>query len=166
MSESGVRKDVFFSRGATPGQWRLTVDSKTVGVPGAINGVSVRAFDRAAQEDSLRVAFARPATFAITSSYPLDYAEEAEAGMELCFWVRSLNGEGVLVVGAGSEEHGERANLHDVAVSDDWREVRIPLARAVENGVDMTVLKHAFLLRGRAGQDVAVSEVGLRAGGA
>ncbi|MEL6688499.1 MAG: putative glycoside hydrolase, partial [Pseudomonadota bacterium] len=125
-------------------------------------GVRVVAYDRASQEDSLRVSFDAPAIFAIASSYPLDYSREANGAMELSFMAKSLTGSKTVSIGAGCVEMEDCENFHPVELGEDWAETRISLRCAASVRVDLRYLKSGFALKGQAGDDVALSDIVLK----
>ena len=164
--ESGVdgvvaQKGIFFDRGAVPQPFRLNVDESPIDLPYNGEAVRVVAYDRAAQEDSLRVTFEDEAIFAIASSYPLDYAREANGAMELSFMAKSLSGPNTVSVGAGCVEMEDCENFHRVELNEDWAETRISLRCAAAVDVDLQFLKSGFALKGMRGDDVALSDIKL-----
>lgn len=154
-------RGVFFDKGMVPQPFRLSVNEAPVQVPSEIDGVAVAAFDRAAQEDALRVSFEEAGLFSISSAYPLNYSREANGAMELSFGLRSLTGPQTVSIAAGCVELDECENFVDVEASEAWQDVRISLSCAAANGVDLQYLKSAFVLNGQPGQDIAVSDMKL-----
>ena len=165
--ESGVSggvglKGVFFEKGEAPQPWRLVVDGLTVEVPYRENGIELSAFDNAAQEDSLKMKFLDDDTvFSISAGYTLDYAREANGAMELSFQSKWISGPRMAEIGAGCVELADCKNFHSVELTDEWTETRISLRCAVARGVNMAYLKNAFTVKGKNGQEMAVSNVKL-----
>ena len=163
--ESGIegaatQKGVFLSQGMIPQPFRPTVAGAPVEVP-SDGAVSVRATDRSAQEDALRLGFGEAETFAIVAGYTVDYAREANGAMELAFALKSFGDPVEVEVAAGCVELEGCANRHEVSVGADWAETRISLRCALANGVDMANLKTAFALSAPAGSDIGVADVRL-----
>lgn len=166
--ESGVsqvvgQKGVFFAKGAASQPWRLTVNGSAIDLPYRDESVAVTAYDMAAQEDSLRLAFSdEESTFSIASGYALDYAREANGAMELSFMMKSLTGAQTVRIGAGCIDLAGCENFHAVDVGSEWEETRISLRCAANYGVDLQFMENAFTLEGQAGLDVAVADVILK----
>ena len=163
VSEGIDEKGVFLAKGMSPQPWRLSVSGSTINLPYRESGVEVVAYDRSAQEDSLRLAFSdADSVFSIASSYPLDYTREANGAMELSFMAKSLSGPTMVEIGAGCVELNGCENFHAVALQPDWSETRISLRCAAKNGVDIQNMKNAFTVKGQAGLEIAVSDVRLK----
>ena len=163
VSEGIDEKGVFLAKGMSPQPWRLSVSGSTINLPYRESGVEVVAYDRSAQEDSLRLAFSdADSVFSIASSYPLDYTREANGAMELSFMAKSLSGPTTVEIGAGCVELNGCENFHAVALQSDWSETRISLRCAAKNGVDLQNMKNAFTVEGQAGLEIAVSDVRLK----
>ena len=163
VSEGIDEKGVFLAKGMSPQPWRLSVSGSTINLPYRESGVEVVAYDRSAQEDSLRLAFSdADSVFSIASSYPLDYTREANGAMELSFMAKSLSGPTMVEIGAGCVELNGCENFHAVALQSDWSETRISLRCAAKNGVDLQNMKNAFTVEGQAGLEIAVSDVRLK----
>lgn len=166
--ESGVSADigekgVFFEKGMTTQPWRLAVNGSTVDLPFREGGVEVMAYDKSAQEDSLRLTFSdAESTFSIASGYPLDYAREANGAMELSFMSKSLSGPTTVQIGAGCIDLNGCDNFHAVALESDWSETRISLRCAAKKGVDLQYMKNAFTVLGEPGLEMAVADVKLK----
>jgi len=164
--ESGVSeglgdKGVFFEKGLTTRPWILTANGSPIEIPHSEAGVSVSAYDYAAQEDGVRVKFTGAGNVFSISSYPLDYHREANGAMELSFQSRSLNGPVKASVAAGCVELVDCENYHDVNISEAWTETRISLRCALVNGVDMHNMKNAFTLTAGKDSDIAVANIRL-----
>lgn len=163
VSEAVGQKGVFFDKGLTSQPWRLVVNGSAIDLPYTDASVSVMAYDRAAQEDSLRLTFSDDASvFSIASGYPLDYAREGNGAMELSFMTQSLSGDKTVRIGAGCIDLAGCENFHPVKVGPEWTETRISLRCAAKNGVDLQYMKNAFTVEGQAGLDLAVSSVVLK----
>lgn len=163
VSQEVGQKGVFFAKGATSQPWRMTVNGSAVDLPYRDSGVDVTAFDMAAQEDSLRLAFKEDGSvFSIASGYPLDYAREANGAMELSFMMKSLSGDETVRIGAGCIELMGCENFHSVNIGSEWKETRISLRCAAKYGVDLQYMKNAFTVQGQAGLDVGVADVVLK----
>jgi len=166
--ESGVsqavgQKGVFFAKGAASQPWRLTVNGSAIDLPYRDESVEVTAYDMAAQEDSLRLAFNDgESTFSIASGYTLDYAREANGAMELSFMMKSLSGAQTVRIGAGCVELEGCENFHAVDIGSEWEETRISLRCAANYGVDLQYMKNAFTVEGQANLEVAVADVILK----
>lgn len=163
VSQEVGQKGVFFAKGATSQPWRMTVNGSAVDLPYRDSGVDVTAFDMAAQEDSLRLAFKEDGSvFSIASGYPLDYAREANGAMELSFMMKSLSGDETVRIGAGCIELMGCENFHSVNIGSEWKETRVSLRCAAKYGVDLQYMKNAFTVQGQAGLDVGVADVVLK----
>lgn len=165
--ESGVSegigdKGVFFEKGLTTRPWALTANGSPIELPHSQAGISVSAFDYAAQEDAIRIKFSEADNVFSIASYPLDYQREANGAMELSFQMRSLSGPTKVSVGAGCIELVDCTNFHDVDVSAEWSEKRISLRCALVNGVDMHNMKNAFTVTAKENAEIAVANVRLK----
>lgn len=167
-TESGVdqsvgEKGVFFDKGKTSQPWRLTVDNSSIDLPYDDGSVAVTAFDRAAQEDSLRLQFSGDdSVFSIAAGYTLDYRREANGAMELSVMMKSLSGDQTVRIGAGCIDLADCENFHAVDIGSDWEETRVSLRCAVKSGVNLEYLKNVFTVEGQPGLDLAVSTVVLK----
>lgn len=163
VDQAGAQKGVFFAKGASSQPWRLAVNGTTIDLPYRDEAVAVTAYDMAAQEDSLRLAFSDAGSvFSIASSYPLDYAREANGAMELSVMMMSLSGDKTVRIGAGCIELAGCENFHAVDIGSEWKETRISLRCAAKYGVDLQYMKNAFTVEGQADLDVAVANVVLK----
>lgn len=163
VEDAGGQKSVFFAKGATSQPWRLAVNGSTIDLPYRDGAVAVTAYDMAAQEDSLRLAFSgAESVFSIASGYSLDYAREANGAMELSFMMMSLSGDKTVRIGAGCVELAGCENFHAVNIGSEWKETRISLRCAAKYGVDLQYMQNAFTVEGQADLDVAVANVILK----
>jgi beta-glucosidase len=161
--ESGVgEKGVFFEKGTSPQPWRLNVNGSPISLPHYEGGVKVTAYDKAAQEDALKLMFEGEDSVFSIASYPLDYSREANGAMELSFETKWLAGPRNVSVGAGCVELADCENFHPVALTPEWTETRISLRCAKKNDVDLTWMKNAFTVKGQAGLELAVANVKLK----
>ena len=165
--ESGVSeglgdKGVFFEKGLTTRPWILTANGSPIELPHSEAGISVAAFDYAAQEDAVRINFTGGNNVFSISSYPLDYSREANGAMELSFQVKSLGGSAKASVAAGCVELIDCTNYHDVDISTEWSEKRISLRCALVNGVDMQNMKNAFTIMTKEKAEIAIADVRLK----
>lgn len=159
---AAASKTVFFSKGALLSPWEIIrYGSPVTAVPFESAGLIVSAYDRAAQEDSLKIEYKTgEENFEIAASEPIDLSREANGAMELVFQAKSLSENGAVEVGVGCAAEGCDALL-PVTLSADWSEVRLSLSCFADNGVDMGTFKKALILSASAGQSVAISEVRL-----
>lgn len=155
-------KGVFFAKGAFPAPWELIrYGSPVSALPFESAGLIVTAYDKAAQEDSLRVTFKTgEENFEIASSYPVDLSREANGAMELVFGAVQLDGAAGVKVGMRCDAHDCERFL-PVSLTDDWSEVRLSLSCFADAGVDMAIIKGALLISGEPGQTIGVSDVRL-----
>ncbi len=155
-------KGVFFAKGEFPAPWELIrYGSPVTSLPFESAGLIVTAYDKAAQEDSLRVTFKTgEENFEIASSYPVDLSREANGAMELVFDAIRLEGDAGVEVGMRCDANDCQRFL-PVALTDDWGEVRLSLSCFSDAGVDMAVIKGALLVAGDAGQAIGISNVRL-----
>lgn len=160
IAEGSSQKGVFFEKGASPQPWSPTVNGTRITLPFDEAGTRVAAFDMAAQEDALSLSFSDDqSVFSIASSYTLDYSREANGAMELSFMSRSLGDAVDVEIGAGCTNLEGCTNFHTVSLSQDWKETRIPLRCAIEAGVDMNWMGHAFTVKGQPDLDMAIADV-------
>lgn len=159
---SAVSKGVFFSKGEFPAPWELIrYGSPMTALPFESAGLIVSAYDRAAQEDSLKIVYKTgEENFEIASSYPVDLAREANGAMELSFFAKSIEGSGDVQVGMGCDWDGCEQSL-PVTLSAEWSEVRLSLSCFADAGVDMAIIKKALVIGADAGQTIAISDVNL-----
>ncbi|MEL7135505.1 MAG: putative glycoside hydrolase, partial [Pseudomonadota bacterium] len=153
---------VFFSKGEFPAPWELIrYGSPVTALPFESAGLIVSAYDRAAQEDSLKIVFKTgEENFEIASSYPVDLAREANGAMELSFFAKSIDGSAEVRVGMGCDRDGCEQSL-PVTLSAEWSEVRLSLSCFADAGVDMAIIKKALVIGADAGQSIAISDVNL-----
>lgn len=160
--QTSTSKGLFFSKGALPAPWELIrYGSPVNSLPFESAGLIVTAYDKAAQEDSLRVTFKTgEENFEIASSYPVDLSREANGAMELVFDAVSLDGDGSFGVGMRCDA-ADCERFLPVSLSDDWSEVRLSLSCFADAGADMAIIKGALLVSGSEGQVIGISEVRL-----
>jgi beta-glucosidase len=160
--QTTTSKGVFFSKGALPAPWELIrYGSPVSALPFESAGLIVTAYDKAAQEDSLRVTFKTgEESFEIASSYPVDLSREANGAMELVFDAVSLEGDGSVGVGMRCDA-ADCERFLPVSLSDDWAEVRLSLSCFADAGADMAIIKGALLVSGSEGQAIGISDVRL-----
>ncbi len=162
VGQNTAGKGVFFSKGDLSAPWAIIkYGSPATTLPVETAGLSVTAYDKAAQEDSLRVDFRTgEEDFVIASNYPVDMSRETNSDMELVFDARLLEGSEQIGVGMGCEGDNCDASIPTVLTSD-WSEVRYSLSCYEDAGVNMSILLKALILDGEAGQSVAISNVRL-----
>lgn len=160
--ETSSNKGLFFSKGEFPAPWELIrYGSPVSSLPFESAGLIVTAYDKAAQEDSLRVTFKTgEENFEIASSYPVDLSREANGAMELVFDAISLEGDGSVGVGMRCDA-ADCERFLPVSLSDDWAEVRLSLSCFADAGADMAIIKGALLVSGSEGQAIGISDVRL-----
>ena len=160
---TSTSKGVFFSKGELPAPWEIIrYGSPVTSLPFESAGLIVTAYDRAAQEDSLKVDFKTgEEDFIIASSYPVDLGRESNGAMELVFQAKSLTGDAEIGVGMGCDGDGCDAFI-PTALTSEWSEVRISLSCYADLGINMSVIKRALMISGDAGQSVGISDVGLQ----
>jgi len=152
-------KGIFFEMGVVPNPWSFAVNNSNIDLPYNQDGVSVVAFDKAAQEDAAKIAFSNAnAVFAITSGYDLDYQRETNGEMELSFETKRLNGNQTIEVGVGCADLTACTNFKAIDLSDDWSETRIRLS-CFEN---MGSLRHALVVKGQSDVEFALANVKLK----
>ncbi len=159
---AAVSKGVFFSKGELPAPWEIIrYGSPVSALPFESAGLIVSAYDRAAQEDSLKVEFKTgEEDFLIASSYPVDLARESNGAMELVFQAKSIAGDGSIEVGMGCDADACDAFL-PATLTEDWNEVRLSLSCFADQGVRMDVIKRALIVSAEAGQTIGLSDVRL-----
>lgn len=166
--ESGVtgdpvsNKGVFFSKGEFPAPWALNHGESPVSfLPLDTDGLLVTAYDKAAQEDSLKVEFKTgEESFLIASGYPVDLSRESNGAMELVFDARSLSGSGEIEVGMGCDG-GDCDAFLPKTLSDDWSEVRFSLSCYANQGILMQYIKRPLIINAAAGEQIAISNARL-----
>ena len=157
-----VNKGVFFSKGEFPAPWELIrYGSPVSALPFESAGLIVSAYDRAAQEDSLKIVFKTgEENFEIASSYAIDLSRESNGAMELSFHAKSIEGSGNVRIGMGCE-WGECDRFIPVTLTSEWSETRLSLSCFSDLGTDMATLKKAFIVDADAGQSIAIADVQL-----
>lgn len=158
----GVNKGVFFSKGELPAPWELIrYGSPVTALPFESAGLVVSAYDRAAQEDSLKVVFKTgEENFEIASSYPVDLSRESNGAMELTFYAQALEGSGDVAIGMGCD-HANCEHYVPATLSADWTEIRVSLSCFADQGSDMARIKKALIIDADAGQTIAISDIRL-----
>ncbi len=160
--QSTTSKGLFFSKGELPAPWEIIrYGSPVNSLPFESAGLIVSAYDKAAQEDSLRVNFKTgEENFEIASSYPVDLSREANGAMELVFDAVAIEGDGAVEVGMRCDA-GDCERFLPVALSDEWSEVRLSLSCFADQGIDMAIIKGALLISANSGQSIGLSDVRL-----
>ncbi|MEQ3746249.1 MAG: glycoside hydrolase family 3 N-terminal domain-containing protein [Henriciella sp.] len=161
--QSSAGKGVFFSKGALMAPWAIIkYGSPATALPVETAGQSVTAYDKAAQEDSLRVEFRTgEEDFIIASNYPVDMSRESNGAMELVFDAILLEGDAQVDVGMGCEGGSDCDAFVPVTLSADWSKVRLSMSCFADQGVKMEYLMKALIISGDAGQALGVSNVRL-----
>lgn len=159
---TAASKSVFFSKGELPAPWEIIrYGSPVTALPFESAGLIVTAYDRAAQEDALKIDFKTgEETFLIASSYPVDLARESNGAMELVFNARSIAGEAAIEVGMGCDAADCDAFL-PTTLTEEWSEVRFSLSCFADLGVSMDIIKRALIVSGSADQSIGLSDVRL-----
>jgi beta-glucosidase len=165
-----TNKGEIFSKGALSAPWEIIrYGSPVAALPFESAGLVVSAYDRAAQEDSLRVQFKTgEEDFLIASSYPVDFSREANGAMELTFSARAVSGDAAISVGMGCDAEACDAFFPET-LTEAWTEVSLSLSCFAGQGIDMATIKRVLIIRGQPGQVVGLSDVRLgeqRAGNA
>lgn len=166
LSQAGSgKKGVFFTAGDSSEPWRYAVNGTNIVLPHQTGALDVIAYDRAAQEDSLRVNFKamkEPSVFSISSLYSHDFARESNGAMELSFLAKAVSNKPNVEFGMGCEDALTCNTFMPVSLSDDWKEYRIPLKCFENKGAVMSAVKHGFLIKSNNKASVAISEVLLK----
>ncbi|MEM6554540.1 MAG: glycoside hydrolase family 3 N-terminal domain-containing protein [Pseudomonadota bacterium] len=159
---AAISKGEFFSKGEFPAPWELfRYGSPVTALPFESAGLIVTAYDRAAQEDSLKIDFKTGEEhFEIASGYAVDLARESNGAMELSFYAKSIEGSGDIQVGMGCEGEDCDRSL-PVSLSAEWAEVRLSLSCFADAGVNMAYVKKALIIDADAGQSIGISDVKL-----
>ena len=166
LSEGGTSdKNLFFSKGTAYEPWKLTADGKIVnGLPFDADGVEITAYDKDAQEDSLRVKLdSADDAFAVASGYGFDFSRETVAAMELVFDAKSYGGDTTVQAGMGCDVESCTQATVPVALNSDWQEVRLTLSCFASRGVRMEQLDRALILTGADNADLGVANVRVEA---
>lgn len=161
--QSAAGKGVFFNKGELMAPWAIIkYGSPATALPVETAGLVVSAYDKAAQEDSLRVQFKTgEEDFIIASNYPVDMSRESNGAMELVFDAILLEGDAGVEVGMGCEGGADCDAFVPVTLSSEWSEVRLSMSCFASQGVKMQYLMKALIISGDAGQTVSVSNVRL-----
>jgi beta-glucosidase len=160
---AATNKGVFFSKGDFPAPWEINrYGSPVTALPFESAGLIVAAYDRAAQEDALKIDFKTgEEDFVIASGYGVDLSRESNGAMELVFQAKAIAGGNDFKVGMGCEGDDCDAFL-PVTFKEDWSEVRLSLSCFAELGVDMAGVERAIMIAGDAGQTIGISDIGLQ----
>ena len=161
--QSAAAKGVFFRKGELNAPWAiLKYGSPATALPMETAGQVVTAYDKAAQEDSLRITFKSDVEdFIIASNYPVDYSRESNGAMELVFDAKALEGDATYDIGQGCEGDESCNALVPVTLSPEWEEVRLSMSCFADQGVKMQFFAKALIISGHAGQSLAISNVRL-----
>ena len=152
-------KGTFFEMGTVPNPWSFAVNKSNIDLPYTGAGLDVVAFDKAAQEDAVRLTLSDPeAIFSITAGYELDYQREANGQMELSFETKRLGGAQSIEVGVGCVDLAECTNFKTIELSDEWAEKRIRLSCFERMGG----LQHAIVIKGQENADFGLANVKLK----
>ncbi|MEM9839721.1 MAG: glycoside hydrolase family 3 N-terminal domain-containing protein [Pseudomonadota bacterium] len=154
-------KATFYALGETRLPWVFMVNDKPVGAaPYASASVSLQSTDSEAQEDAFSATFTADETFAIGSSYALDYSRESNGAMELVFRARSMDSSTTVSVGMGCEADNCAAAI-PMEFNADWEEHRVALSCFAGLGVNMAALNRVLIINGKKGQAVGIADVRL-----
>ena len=159
------KRGVFFTDGANSEPWRLAVNGVNVALPYQSEPLGLVAYDRAAQEDSLRVDFnpdGEASIFSISSQYGHDLARESNGAMELSFFAKAISKKPDVEFGMGCAQAVNCDTFMPVTISQDWKEYRIALKCFESKGAAMSDVKHGFLIKSNAAASLAISEVILK----
>jgi beta-glucosidase len=158
-ADSVAPKGLFFEKGNVSAPWDFAVNGTNIDLPYAENGVSVAGFDRAAQEDGIKISFSEnDDVFSVSSSYAHDYQREANGAMELSFETRWISGPESVEIGMGCMDEATCSDLKPVSLTPEWSETRISLSCFA----DMSNLRHALSIKGTPGLDIGVANVMLK----
>lgn len=150
-----AERDTFFAQGQAIEPWTLHLDTAgtsqaVTGLPASLGPVSLAATDRTAQEDSLRLSWtAGDGALRLASDSPVDLARQSNGAMELSFRARSEGSVDTpveIAMGCASDAACEAA-LPLTVRSGSWDEYRVSLACFADEGVDMSALDTAIILR-------------------
>lgn len=168
-----VERRVYFSDGVFGYGWSLGLhgDGGTVTVshwPALEAGVRISAYDRDAQEDSLRLQFSDQSTASVglTSEQAIDLQREVNGQVSLLLAIQvASSGDGPLeLIALCGDACQGRVNLDREVMADGaWRELKIPLRCFQESGAAMNTLE-GFMLRASGSWDVRLSELKLATG--
>jgi beta-glucosidase len=161
--QNTASKGVFFGKGELIAPWAvIKYGSPATALPVETAGQIVAAYDKAAQEDSLRVTFRTgEEDFIIASNYPVDMSRETNGAMELTFDAIALEGASEYDIGMGCEGDSTCDALLPVTLTSEWSEVRMSLSCFADRGVKMEYLMKALIVSGDAGQSLGISNVRL-----
>ena len=164
--DSGVgessEKGVFFEKGESPQPWRKAANGSNFDLPYSGDKLAAVGYDYSAQEDALRLTYKSNAIFSLSSRYAHDFQRESNGAMELAFKAKLLSGPSAVEIGSACSDEKPCNSFYKIDLGPEWVETRIPLKCFVKAGGDMSFVKDAFLMKGKAGLDVAISDIRLK----
>lgn len=144
----------FFAKGAVPVGWTTP----------AVAGLSVTAIDRVAQEDSRRLAWTGPASFAIRPPAPLDFSRETNGEISLVVQYRvdaKVSDDAALAMTDATNKRATISIARSLTASSGWTTLAVPLKCFAALGIDMKHVAIPFALDGDAVLALSISDVRL-----
>ncbi len=162
--------DTFFAAGRPVAPWSLLAivdDTQTrIGVmPWNGETLIVSGTDHQAQEDALRAQWSEGGpSLRISAFNSVDISRQTNGAMELAFFMRNFSDEPVQVeIGMGCGDSGSCSAFMPVSLESgsEWQDQRLALSCFARDGVDMTSIGDAFIIRSGAAADIGLASIRL-----
>ena len=155
-------KGEFFRKGEFFAPWGILKDGAPVtALPVTTSSFTAVAYDKAAQEDSIRIDFTgTELPFTIGSTSTVDLARESNGAMELVFDARAISGAAEIELGMECQDENCSASL-PIQLSSDWTQIRLNLSCYDARGIAMDKLDRPLILTAAAGQSIGLSDIRL-----
>ena len=150
---ASVDQNALFVRGRLAGGARIDV----------AGAAAVTRTDRAAQEDSLRIAFRGQGSVAIEQATPIDLTRESNGQLSLIVDYRVVAAPaGAVTLGVADTARTATVPITGATTAGDWTTAAVPLRCFADQGIDMAKVTRPFVLasRGALGLDVSGVRIG------
>ena len=178
LENSGVvSTGVYFTKGAPVSPWDIWLVSgdltkQIASFPTSVGGLIVSKTDHLAQEDALRINWTQgdetryqPSNegdyFRISSIDPDNITRQSNGAMKLAFNAKSYSGSTQTINIGQCDNQIDCNKTIELEVSNDWKEYMISLKDFENLGIDMSNITSAFLVKGKVGTDIGLSDIRL-----
>ena len=178
LKNSGVvSTGVYFTKGAPVSPWDIWLVSgdlmkQIASFPTSVGGLIVSKTDHLAQEDALRINWTQgdetryqPSNegdyFRISSIDPDNITRQSNGAMKLAFNAKSYSGSTQTINIGQCDNQIDCNKTIELEVSNDWKEYMISLKDFENLGIDMSNITSAFLVKGKVGTDIGLSDIRL-----
>ena len=178
LKNSGVvSTGVYFTKGAPVSPWDIWLVSgdltkQIASFPTSVGGLIVSKTDHLAQEDALRINWTQGDEtryqtsnegdyFRISSIDPDNITRQSNGAMKLAFNAKSYSGSTQTINIGQCDNQIDCNKTIELEVSNDWKEYMISLKDFENLGIDMSNITSAFLVKGKVGTDIGLSDIRL-----